>query len=112
MNLKYLRKALDIHRKKEGISRTALEVLLYANHCETFDTADVLRNVTGSEKSVRDSLRSLTDSSLIKVVTERHHYRTRVYSVSGKGRVAINKLYKSIKTLDYYDGNWKAQIQI
>ena len=110
MNLKFLRKALDLHRKKEGMSRTSFEVLIYASHCETFNTSDVLKDVTGADKSVRQALRDLISLRLIVMVKERNQYGTRIYSVSGKGRVAINKFYKSLKTLDYYDGNWETQI--
>ena len=112
MNLKFLRKALDTSRKRLGISLNALEILIYANHCDTFDVADIRLDVSSSERSFRESLKRLTALSLINVVKERNQYRTRVYSITGKGKLEVNKFYKSLKTLEYYDGNWKAQIQI
>ena len=112
MNLKYLRKALDNSRKKLGISLNALEILIYANHCQTFDVSNIRADVSSSERSFRQSLKRLTELRLILVVKERSQYRTRVNSITGKGKLEVNKFYKSLKTLEYYDGNWKAQIQI
>jgi predicted transcriptional regulator len=112
MNLKFLRKALDNARKKIGVSLNAVEILIYANHCDTFDVSNIRLDVSSSERSFRESLKRLSELGLIRIVKERNQYRTRVYSITGKGKLEVNKFYKSLKTLEYYDGNWKAQIQI
>jgi len=99
MNLKYLRKNLKSLSQELDIKFSYTFILLYAYHSEIFSNNEVVIEVPFGCETISRGIRRLKSLGLIFMVKGGggKNKSKALYSISGKGKLEIKKLYIKIK---------------
>jgi hypothetical protein len=98
MNLKYLRKNLKSLSSDLDIKFSHTFILLYAYHTEVFTNNKVVLEVPFGCETISQGIRRLNRLGLINRVKGGggKNKLKALYSISGKGKIAIKKLYLNL----------------
>ena len=92
---KYRYYANELCRKKE-ISRTEFEIILFAYDYEYINRKSLDTYVPCSRTTLKLALFSLVKEEYLKVIRERAHHKSRLYTLTRKSKMIINKFYKQL----------------
>lgn len=92
---KYRYFANELCRKNE-LSRTEFEVLLFSYDYEYINRKSLDVYVPCSHSTLKMVLKSLVKNEYIKVIRERSHHKSRLYTLTRKSKMIINKFYKQL----------------
>tara|TARA_R110000765_G_scaffold159004_1_gene262678 strand:- start:2000 stop:2287 length:288 start_codon:yes stop_codon:yes gene_type:complete len=87
--------ANEICRNNE-MSRTEFEILLFAYDYDYINRKSLDTYVPCSRTTLKLSLLSLVNDEKLKIIRERSHYKSRLYSLTRKSKMIINKFYKQL----------------
>ena len=92
---KYRYYANELCREKE-ISRTEFEILLFSYDYEYINRRSLDIYVPCSKSTLKLALASLVKDDFLKVIRERAHHKSRLYTLTRKSKMIINKFYKQL----------------
>jgi len=81
---------------KHDITRTEFEILLFGYDYEHFNRTALVENVPCSFSTLKKSLAYLVENQYIRVIRERAHFKSRLYSLTRKSRLMITKFYNQM----------------
>ena len=87
--------ANDMCRENQ-ITRTEFEIILFAYDYDYINRKSLDKFIPCSRTTIKLSLLSLVKDERLKVIRERAHHQSRLYSLTRKSKMMINKFYKQL----------------
>ena len=82
--------------RKNKLSRTEFEILLFSYDYEYINRRSLDVYVPCSHTTLKMALYSLVKDEYLKVIRERSHHKSRLYTLTRKSKMIINKFYKQL----------------